>query len=343
MSTPEREGFAGPPPRPARGKALVGVALKAIVSTGLIAYILHAQVDNVDEIWRAISGADPWLLTAAFLLHIFGYLLCSWRWQILLRAQGFVVPLLELIRAYTIGIFFNSFLPGVMSGDFMRALDISDRVASYTQSLLILFVERLTGLIALLILALVALPLMGWDIVEETGVLWILVAVGAGVLVISLTFLSAPFRRFATWLSGMGPLRRLQGIVAKVTRTSAVFSDRMGPVYGCVVISVIFQANVVLHFYLIAEALDFGVPVIFYFALIPVSLFIMMVPISINGIGVREQAFIVLFGTFGVPASSAISLAWIALAFVLVQAVAGGVVFALRRKVAKPDAYKQGA
>lgn len=334
MGAPDREEFAGSAARPARGKALIGFAIKAIVSTGLIAYILNAQVDNVDEIWQAISAADPWLLTAAFLLHIFGYLLCSWRWQILLAAQGFTVALIELIRAYTIGIFFNSFLPGVMSGDFMRALDISDRVPSYTQSLLILFVERLTGLIALLILALIALPLMGWDMVEETGILWILVAVTVGVMGLSLTFLSRPFRGLANHLSGIGPLRRLQGIIGKITETSAVFSDRMGPVYGCVAISVLFQANVVLHFYLIAEALDFGVPVIFYFALIPVSLFIMMVPISINGIGVREQAFIVLFGTFGVPASSAISLAWIALAFVLVQAVAGGIVFALRRKTA---------
>lgn len=334
MSVPDREGFAPPAAKPAQGKALMGVALKVIVSTGLIAYILHAQVDNVDEIWQAISAADPWLLIAAFLLHIFGYLLCSWRWQILLQAQGFVVSLLELIRAYTIGIFFNSFLPGVMSGDFMRALDISDRVPSYTQSLLILFVERLTGLIALLVLALIALPLIGWGFVEETGILWILAAVGTGVLVISLTFLSAAFRRLAAKVSEIGPLHRLRGIIAKITETSAVFSGRMAPVYGCVAISVVFQANVVLHFYLIAEALDFGVPMVFYFALIPVSLFIMMVPISINGIGVREQAFIVLFGSFGVPASSAISLAWIALAFLLMHAVAGGVVFALRRKAA---------
>ncbi|MDP5220865.1 lysylphosphatidylglycerol synthase transmembrane domain-containing protein [Ruegeria sp. 2205SS24-7] len=334
MSISDREELARPVAKPARRKALLKFALKAVISAGLIAYILHTQVDNVDEIWQAISGADPWLLAAAFLLHILGFLLCSWRWQILLRAQTFLVPIIELIRAYAIGIFFNSFLPGVMSGDFMRALDISDRVPSYTQSLLILFVERLTGMIALLVLALIALPLIGWDIVEETGILWILVAVSAAVIVVSLTFLSNPFRRLATRVSEVGPFRRAQGIISKITETSAVFSGRMGSVYGCILISVVFQAIVVLHFYLIAQALGFGVPVIYYFALIPVSLFIMMVPISINGIGVREQAFIVLFGFFGVPASSAISLAWIALAFALAQAVAGGVVFALRRKAA---------
>lgn len=336
MSASGQEEPVGPATKAARRKALLGFTFKATLSALLIAYILHTQVSNVDDIWLAISGANPWLLALAFLLHIFGFLVCSWRWQILLRAQGFLVPLIELVRAYAIGIFFNSFLPGVMSGDFMRALDISDRVPSYTQSLLVLFVERLTGMIALLALALFALPLIGWNIATETGIVWILAATSAAVIGVSLTFLSKPFRSLSTRISDLRPLHKVRGIVAKITETSAIFSGRMGSVYGCILISIVFQSAVVLHFYLIAEALNFDVPVIYYFAIIPVSLFIMMVPISINGIGVREQAFIVLFGYFGVPASSAISLAWIALAFALAQAVVGGLVFALRRKTAAP-------
>lgn len=316
-----------------RTKLFLVFAFKATVSIGLITYILYGQIDNIDEIWGSINQANIGLLVCAFLLHVFGYLICSWRWQILLRAQGFVLSMLELIRAYTIGIFFNAFLPGVMSGDFMRALDISDRVPSYTQSLLILFVERLTGMIALLFLALIALPLIDWSIIETTGLLWTILAISAVVLAVALIFLSSPFRRLATWFSEFGVFRPARGVISKITETSAVFSDRMRSVYFCIAISIAFQANVVLHFYLIAEALNFGVPIIFYFALIPLSLFIMMLPISINGIGVREQTFIVLFGYFGVPASAAVSLAWIAFAFVLIQAVAGGVVFALRRKV----------
>src|SRR6056297_713938 len=222
MSMSNREDFATAA-RPTRSrKSVLTFALKSIVSLGLIAWILQTQVQNVNEIWLAMSAADPWLLTAAFALHILGYLICSKRWQILLRAQGFAVSVLELVRAYSIGIFFNAFLPGVMSGDFVRALDVSDRVPSYTQSLMILFVERLTGLIALLVLALLALPLIGWDMIDRLGILWILLAVTAGVIAIALTFLSRSFRNLVTRVSTLGPLRRLQGIISKITETSAV-------------------------------------------------------------------------------------------------------------------------
>ena len=318
--------------KPAKRRNLVFFALKAMVSLGLIFYLLYAQVDNVDDIWAAIYSADPVLLLAAFLLHTMGYLLCSWRWQILLKAQGVFVPLIELARAYTIGIFFNSFLPGVMSGDFMRALDISDRLPSYTKSLMILFVERLTGMFGLLVLALGALPLIGWENVIATGIGWVLAFVAVGLFVIYSLFLSPRLQLLIKHFMRLPFVHVFASILTKISETSRIFADRKKPVYICALISVAFQANVVLHFYLIGTALGFDLGLIYYFAIIPVSLFIMIIPASINGIGIREQIFIFLFGYFAVPAAAAVSLAWIALAMVMVQAIVGGILFALRRK-----------
>ncbi len=314
--------------------------LKASVSIGLIGYLLFIQIDNVDAIWLAMSQADPVLLMLAFSLNTIGYLLCSWRWQLLLRAQRFVVPLIELIRAYTIGIFFNSFLPGVMSGDVMRAMDISDRVPSYTRSFLILFVERLTGMFGLLLLAVIALPSIGWVAVSRTGIGWLLLAAAAVLVLLTAIFLSRHVRAGAMRLGRLRGLTRLRGIMDKVSETSAVFSERMHVVYGCVGISFFFQANVVCHYWLIGLALGIDLPLMAYFAIVPASLFLMMIPASVNGIGIREQAFIYLFGQFGVAAEFAISLAWIAFAMVMAQAVVGGILFALRRKRPHPAAAR---
>jgi glycosyltransferase 2 family protein len=60
-------------------------------------------------------------------------------------------PMGQLIFSYLIGIFFNSFLPGTMSGDVVRAMDTAGKVGSVGRSMLVVFVERLTGMIALLI------------------------------------------------------------------------------------------------------------------------------------------------------------------------------------------------
>ncbi len=310
--------------------------LKVVISIALIGYLLFIQIDNIDDIWLAMTQADPILLALAFSLNTIGYLLCSWRWQILLRAQQFAVPLIELIRAYTIGIFFNSFLPGVMSGDLIRAMDISDRVPSYTRSFLILFVERLTGMFGLLLIAVLALPAIGWEVVSRSGIGWLLLAVAVVLVAITAIFLSRHVRAAATGLGSLRGLKRLSGIMDRISETSAAFSERMRVVYGCVGISFIFQANVVCHYWLIGLALGIELPLTAYFAIIPVSLFVMMIPASVNGIGIREQAFIYLFGQFGVAAELAISLAWIAFAMVMLQAVVGGIIFATRNKRPKP-------
>ncbi|WP_171060851.1 lysylphosphatidylglycerol synthase transmembrane domain-containing protein [Poseidonocella sp. HB161398] len=307
-------------------------AVKLCISGGLIYYLLRTQIGNSQDILAAMAQADPALLLLAFSLNTIGYLVCSWRWQILLRAQGFAVPLIELIRAYTIGIFFNSFLPGLMSGDFMRAMDISDRVPSYTRSFLILFVERLTGLFGLLILALLALPLIGREVAFQSGIGWTLIAATCVLAGLTAVFFSKVLRRVMLYLTGWPLLRRLSGIIRNISETSDAFASRIRVVYGCIGISVAFQANVVAHYFLIGQALGIEVPFYAYFAIIPVSLFVLMIPATVNGIGIREHIFIYLFGQFGVAPQLALSLAWIAFAMVLLQAVGGGIVFALRRK-----------
>lgn len=310
--------------------------IKIMISLGLIGYLLFIQIDNIGDIRAAIIQADPGLLALAFALNVIGYLMCSWRWQLLLRAQQFAVPLIELIRAYTIGIFFNSFLPGVMSGDLMRAMDISDRVPSYTRSFLILFVERLTGMFGLLLLAVIALPVIGWDMVARTGIGWMLLGVAGVLVALTAIFLSRHMRAAASRLGRRRLFGWMSGIMERINETSMVFAARMRVVYCCVGISFVFQANVVLHYWLIGVALGIDLPLSVYFAIIPVSLFAMMIPASVNGIGIREQAFLFLFGQFGVAAELAVSLAWIAFAMVMVQALVGGIVFALRRKRSKP-------
>ncbi len=315
-----------------RGRAFLSFAIKAIVSVGLLSYLLFTQIDNMSDIWNAMHNANPALLVLAFSLNVFGYLLCSWRWQILLAAQKFAVSLIELIRAYTIGIFFNAFLPGLMSGDFMRAYDISDRVDSYTRSFLILFVERLTGMFGLLALAALALPFVGQDILVQTGIHWIMLVVSIVLIAASIGLVFMRKERSSKSPMRIPGAKKLRGISQKVTETAHAFGSRMDAVYKCMVISFVFQANVVLHYYLIGVALGIELPVWVYFGIIPISLFVMMIPASVNGIGIREQIFVYLFGAFGVSAAEAISLAWIAFGMVLLQAAAGGLVFALRRK-----------
>ena len=110
------------------------------------------------------------------------------------------------------------------------------------------------------------------------------------------------------------------------------YKDSPGAVVRALLLSFLLQLNVVIHFIFLTKALDIDVPIEAMFFIIPVAIFIMMLPVSINGIGLRETVFVFLFSLFGVPDVEALALAWLAYSFSLAQGILGGMVFAVRRE-----------
>ena len=97
-------------------------------------------------------------------------------------------------------------------------------------------------------------------------------------------------------------------------------------------LSVLLQVNVVVCFTVLARAIGIEVPIESMFLIIPVAIFIMMIPISINAIGVRETVFVFLFSLYGIENIQALAFAWLAYGLTLSQGILGGIVFALRKE-----------
>ena len=96
---------------------------------------------------------------------------------------------------------------------------------------------------------------------------------------------------------------------------------------------IVLQFNVIVHFILLTHALNIDIPVLGMFIIIPIALILMLIPVSINDIGLRETVFVFLFGIYGVAVESAVAFAWVSLAMILFQGVIGGIVFLFRRSV----------
>lgn len=315
-----------------RKKPYIIFGLKAIVSIGLLGYLFLNQLPNFGEISNALRSAAPGFVGLAFGLHLVGYLLCSWRWQLLLKAQGAQVPLPPLAVSYLVGIFFNSFLPGTMSGDVSRGIDVSPRLDALSTSFLVIFVERLAGMVALLIIAVASLPFAGWEATQRTNSIWIMAMTAGLITFAAIVLFNSQVRKWTDFLLKFPVFTKLKKNLEKIYKASEVFRGKKRVIFECTLISIIFQINVIMHYYLIGRALGLPIPWYCYFSIIPISIFILMVPASINGIGLREQIFIFLFGNFGASAVEAVSLAWISFGMLLIQAAVGGIVFALRRK-----------
>ena len=89
------------------------------------------------------------------------------------------------------------------------------------------------------------------------------------------------------------------------------------------------QFNIVIHYYLVAQSLALPIPIYDYFTMVPLAIFVMMIPVSINAIGIRESIFAFFLGSYGVPVADAIAFAWLIYGFILLQGILGGIVYAL--------------
>jgi uncharacterized protein (TIRG00374 family) len=290
--------------------------------SGLLIWWALRGVD-VAAVGRTLSGVRYGWYGAALVLHVVGVLTSAFRWQLLLRAQGVPVPVGYLTTSYLVGFFFNNFLPGSVGGDVYRAWDTVRFSGDKARSFAVILVERATGLITLLCLA-SAVALGRVPVAGSRRTVW---AATIGVLVLGCAVLLA--LRLGERLPGK--LRGLGERIRSFRSAIVLYRERRGLLGGALALGLLLQLNYVLHFYLIGRALSLGLPFVVYLMTVPLVAVLLLLPVSINGVGVRENAYLFFFGPLGVSDSRIVAFCWASLAALLVFGVLGGALYALRR------------
>ncbi|KAA3657424.1 MAG: UPF0104 family protein [Chloroflexi bacterium] len=300
--------------------------LKIVVSAGLIFWILRGT--NLAEIWFAFQAADFRLLALAFSLHIFGYMYSAFRWRLLLRSRGSDCSIVFLMISYLVGAFFNNLLPSTIGGDVYRAYDSYRLGQSKSSALAVVFVDRFLGLLALMVFALLAL-LSSNKLTENIPYLFVWVLLGTLGMSAFVWLIFWPPK----WLPGLIANMRLPfgNKIKGIIQAFLDFEGQRTVLIKAFLWSVMLQANVILHYYLIALALGLPIPFLSFFLIIPLATVITMLPISVNGIGVRENIYIFFFASFAVTKPEAIAFAWAAYGVLLLQGVMGGIIYAFRK------------
>jgi glycosyltransferase 2 family protein len=302
------------------------VVAQIMVSAGLLAYLLtRADVARLAGLWAGIRQPYLWLAVG---LHFGGVLISSLKWWLLLRAAGTPVPYSWTVRVYLIGQFFSNFLPTQIGGDAVRVLYLSRRIGRPALAIASVFVERVTGFLALTLIAAAALGAQSGALRGSPRVLLGVVAcvlVAAGGLVIAFA---------APWLVRLAARLPLPDALAWRRRLGA-FADSMGTFYAfpatlALVIALAFgyQISWVAENYVGALALGLAVPPSFVALIVPVADIVGLVPIFFNSLGAREGTFVLLLGQIGVPAESALALSFLIFALRLAASVVGGALYA---------------
>ncbi len=309
---------------------------KLLVSVSLI-YLLISRAE-VGKIWQSMANANMLLIGLSFLLHGVGYFSSSYRWQILLRAQGFDVPVMYLVRSYAVAMFFNNLLPSTIGGDGYRALDTAKCEIPKLKALAIVLVERFLGMFALLAFAVLALTL-ATELTMEIEHLWLLSLVTfAAMLAVIWVIFFRKSQQSGAADDAFGFLKKLPagGLVRKqvlkIKEAFAPFQGQMQALTWSLGLSLLLQFNVIFHYYMISEALGLTIPLAKFLVIIPLAMFIQMVPVSINGIGIRESFYVFFLTTvYGAPYETSLAFSWIAYGMILLLGILGGIIYAFRK------------
>jgi len=304
--------------------------LKLAVSVSILILILTTQT-SLREIGTVLRNVNPYWLVLAFSLHAFGLFASAYRWQILARAQGDEVPLGFLAKSYLVAQFFNNFLPTRFGGDIVRIWDGSHYSRSLVKSSAIVLVDRFTGIIVLFLMAVIA-SLFRLDMARQIPIIWIALLLGLLGLALIAVFFLPVFVRLLSSVRLKGIFDKLRGKVLVFRETILHYRTQKRAFVRATFWAVLLQLNVILYYFLIGLALHLNIHFIDYFIFIPIVLVIQLIPITINGLGLREGSYIEIFKFYRISPQAAVSFSLVDVAFNLVLGLIGGTIYVSRKK-----------
>jgi uncharacterized membrane protein YbhN (UPF0104 family) len=308
---------------------LLKILVRIAVSVAALAFVLRSI--DLELLWMRVRAMNPAWLLLAIAAYLFMLTVSVWRWHRLLHAQHIEVPRKRLLESTWVSLFFNNFLPSNIGGDVIRIADTAPAAGSKTLATTVILVDRVLGLVALVMVASGGAFLASVRGIHVPGErwLWVISAAGlaAAVPVIALPTLIGHLLTPIRALKRPWVTERAQRLEDAVTK----FRAAPGALAGAFVGALAVQLALVVFYLLSARGLAIPLPVFLGAVLIPVSLAVQMVPVSIGGFGVREAVFAFFFGRFGLPTDAGVALSLVSTGLTMIISMVGGVIFLSRR------------
>ncbi len=263
--------------------------------SALSLYIVFSEA-GPRQILSMMRRIGPLYFFTACLIYIAAQAISTFRWRLLLP-ENFTFR--KLFSLYMIGAFFNSFLPGLIGGDVVKAYYLNKDAKKLSLTLASIFMDRYFGYAALMVIGIVAYP-FAFGYFRAAVYQWIMPLIVCAFIVGSLLFFFALRlgRRFTT--------------MSEFYEYFVTLKSRRGVIAKAVLISLFVQILGFSSVALLASAMGEDIPVFLLFVFLPIIITVTTVPISISGLGVREGAFVLLLGLIGIrpELATSLSLSW---------------------------------
>ncbi len=306
MTTPEIQAPKTTAHQPNSRKKIILTIAKFVCLAAVIVWF--ACTTNVNDVLDRLRRLGPITLICCFALGILNMVVASLRWRVLMWGFGAqdMPPKLEVFRVFLVGLFYNTFAPGAIGGDVFRAVLSRKYFETTASSYLVVGLERLIGLVALVLICVAGL-FAARELFPESMLTWALVLGGGCVLAVLFLTLSGKLREKLKILNKFPQLHHSWALVAAFLISFVGHAINIG-------IFRILAINLGLS--------QVTLPILL--VVLPPMFLASALPISIGGFGPREASLAAALAVLGVSESESLALSLSYAACLLALAATGG-------------------
>jgi len=308
----------------------LGTVLRIVISLGLLAFLIYRNRSNFSSIMDAVKNLNIYYLAGALVFYFIAISFIVFRWGILLKAHDFYISNRFLWQSALIGFFYNNLLPTSAGGDFYRVYDIKqNKDVPVNVGIASVVMERIIGTFTSFTLLVIAYFLGLFDYLSKNAALGLLISILVIILFFTVLFFPRLFKlnllinKFRIFSKIRPGLKEFHGILVS-------YRHKIKYVLISYLFSIIIQAFFLISYNSVLLALGLELKFYVFIFIIPFVSLASSVPITIGGIGIRENALVFAITSFGIAQGQATLFSLIILAIILIIGMIGGIIYLIK-------------
>lgn len=298
-------------------KKILSFAVKLVVSGGILLYLFYFSDINIQKVIATLKQTRLPVFFLAFFVYLCTIFISSKRWSLFLPEP---MKYSRIVSLYFIGSFFNTFLPGLVGGDAVKAFYLYKDTGKGGASLVSVFMDRYMGLTAMIGLGIIAF-IGGYSYIKGTDIVWMVPVLFGGFLLASLIL----------WKLNWGKIKILNMFYEPLMG----FKSEAKIITKALLLAFIIQIFGITSAYILSLSIGINIPIIYFFMFVPIISVVAAIPANLAGLGFREAGFVFLFTTSAglIIKEEAMSLSLLVFTIMCMANLIGGVEYVRIKKL----------